>query len=153
MIPIARNIAHDGTAVQGDGLRAGLALDDLKADAGRQRDITRTGSVDGPTLEGARHLDQSGRRRPAGRRHFERSTLADPRGDRGGAQRAGMADADRTFADFEAGGSGETGGVVAQDQHAVADLTQVEQALIVQPADTGGGAELDTSRRARPEGA
>ena len=153
VIPVARDITHDRTAVERDRLATGLAAHDLQVDAGRQDVVARPGAVDGPTLEGAGLLDEGRRRRPASHREFERPALLDRGGHAGGAERARVRDAQGAFSDGQRTAPGEGRADVAEGQDAVADLAEVEQPLVIESAGAGARAELQAGGRAGAEAA
>ena len=64
-----------------------------------------------------------------------------------------MLDAQGAFADDERTAAIEGRAVVAEGEDAVADLAEVEEALVVEPADARAGAELHAGGRAGAEGA
>ena len=153
MIPVTRHVTHDRAAVQGHRAAAGLVLHHLQVRTSGERVVARAGSVDRPALERTRLQGERRERAPAGHGDFEGSALLDRGVDAGGAERAGVVDAQGAFADDQRTIAVEGRAVVAEGEDAVADLAEVEEALVVEPTDARAGAELHAGGRAGAEGA
>ena len=153
MIPVARHIAHDRAAIKGHRASAGLILHYLQVSAGRQHIVASAGAIDGPTFERARLQHERCERTPASHRDFEGAALLDRGVDTGGAERAGVIDAQGAFADDDRTPAVEGRAVVAKGQDAVAELAEIEEALVVEAAGARAGAELDAGGRAGAEAA